>query len=335
MTVNDAPTTSASSNPHPPANPIQAFLVFVFRLLLLGVGGGFAWLLGVVIAQFYPAQPQNPPLQEGIMRHTSAVIRDLRRLPRRWNQPEPTLNPSPIPAVIPSPTSEASPTPTPNPTATPASLTLEQRQQLQSELETLQTELQSLRDRTTELENQLGQTQASADVEARIQTLEQRLNGGNVTTPAAEPPEISSSPSPQTSSSEPDSGILSPPSGPVSDQRNDLMVTLPSDVLFVEGQNRLRPETQIILDSIIRDLQSYPGAAIRVAAHTDNSAPPPAVRNLSFQQAEAIQQYMEQALGDRNHWVVIGYGAIRPLVANDTDLNRQRNRRIEIMIEPQ
>ncbi|NEQ62983.1 MAG: OmpA family protein, partial [Moorea sp. SIO4A1] len=35
-------------------------------------------------------------------------------------------------------------------------------------------------------------------------------------------------------------------------------------------------------------------------------------------------------LDDPYRWLIIGYGETRPLVANDTEVNQQRNRRVEI-----
>jgi hypothetical protein len=58
----------------------RSFLVLVFRLLLLVVGGGFAGLLGVAIAQYYPAQTQEMPILEKVFQRSEALIRDIRGL---------------------------------------------------------------------------------------------------------------------------------------------------------------------------------------------------------------------------------------------------------------
>ncbi len=56
-------------------------------------------------------------------------------------------------------------------------------------------------------------------------------------------------------------------------------------------------------------------------------------RELSFRRAKALEQYFGRALGEQYRWLVVGYGETRPLVANDTEANLQRNRRIEIAVE--
>jgi len=53
---------------------------------------------------------------------------------------------------------------------------------------------------------------------------------------------------------------------------------------------------------------------------------------LSFARAEAVTRYLSNVLGEKYHWVAIGYGESRPSVDNSSDANRQRNRRIEVAI---
>lgn len=56
----------------------RSFLVLIFRLLLLAVGGSFAGLLGIAVAQFYPAQIQETPMLEKILQRSEVLIRDIR-----------------------------------------------------------------------------------------------------------------------------------------------------------------------------------------------------------------------------------------------------------------
>jgi OmpA-OmpF porin, OOP family len=93
----------------------------------------------------------------------------------------------------------------------------------------------------------------------------------------------------------------------------------------------LRSEASIVLDSIMADLQRYPGAAIRVAAHVDGQGDGDQAR--SFEQAKAVKQYLADKLGNNYQWVAIGYGHSRPLVDKNA-ADRQRNRRIEITLDP-
>lgn len=331
---------------------MHSLLVWVFRLLLLGVGGSLAGLLGMAIAQFFPAQTQEPPLLEIILRRSSALMGGIRQPDRdsEVNSARPELPPlaqSPAaltPTTSPTSTATASPSPTVN-------LSETERENLQAELTALQAELTSLGDRAAELEGQIGSTTPNATtLEARLQTLEQQID------PNAIPSEDLASGAPDTAGASdaagaPDaagaSGAIafpSPAATPISvaplttastlSQSDTLMVTLPSDALFGTNQTGLRPQTQAILDSIATDLQRYEGASIRIAAHTDRQIPAARARTISFEQAKAVEQYLSTLLGDDYHWLVIGYGSNRPLVSGDSATSNERNRRVEITIDP-
>jgi OmpA-OmpF porin, OOP family len=292
-------------------NPAESFLVLIFRLLLLGVGGSFAWLLGVAIANLYPAQVQEPPLMEKTLRRSQDVIAWIKRSPQTQEKQPIQASPSPANSV-PSASTTA-----PLPRLAPA-----ERQQIQTELDQLQSELQALGDRTSALETRLGNVPATTPLELRLQALQQQLNPqrADSTTPYVDPRQTAARVETFSSSDTDD---------------KTLRVTLPSDALFGDDQTTLRPEAQDILDGIVRDLQGFPRATIRVAAYTDNQDDPVEERNLTFAQAVAVEEYLVTPLADGYHWIVLGYGSQNAIVANDTPENRQRNRRVEITINPQ
>lgn len=73
-------TAQATERQSPQRSPGggRSFLVLIFRLLLLTVGGSFAGLLGIAVAQFYPAQIQETPILEKVLQRSEALIRDIR-----------------------------------------------------------------------------------------------------------------------------------------------------------------------------------------------------------------------------------------------------------------
>jgi len=282
----------------------RSFLTFIFRLLLLGVSGSLAALLGIVVAQFYPGQIQEPPLVEKFMQGSQSLWRSVTRLPATWNNP---ASPSPVTSSSPS-TETTSPSPSDSPQlpAPPAPLSEADRQRIQTELTQLQTELQQTTDRSA----------AATVIQQRLQALQQQLNPGSGNT-----------------ATEPDQNFIAPSTSTIANGEL-LKVTLPSDALFDSDQVTLRPTTTAILDSIVTDLQRYPGATIRVAGHTDSQGAAAADRDRSFQQANAVLQYLSGKLDDSYRWVAVGYGSTEPLEENTSTINRQRNRRIEIVIDP-
>jgi len=109
-------------------------------------------------------------------------------------------------------------------------------------------------------------------------------------------------------------------------------ITLPSDSLFVDSQSRLRAEGLLILNQVADELAKHPNLEVMVAVHTDNVGDTIHDRQLSLMQARAVQLYLEKKLGNDRRWLVIGYGASNPIAANTTDIGRQRNRRVELIL---
>ncbi len=284
-------------------------LSLIFRLLLLGVGSGFAWVLGMAIAQIYPSRATEMPLAERLLRVTQNLT------------PSPKLAPAKQIPAIPTPTA----TPSPQATVSPA-----QREKLQSDLRQLQGEINALIGRTAALESQLGISRPTETLEKRLQLMSRELAAPETAASLAPAlPAIGSSPSlsPDTVDAQPQAtNPVLAGDGP--------MVTLPSDVLFDTGSISLRAGTSAILDNLVAELGNYEGATVRVAGHTDDAGEAADNRNVSLARAQAVVQYLSGVLGQKYHWVAIGYGESRPSVDNSSDTNRQRNRRIEVAISP-
>lgn len=302
-----SPANSSATRPPRRDWPL---LVFLFRLLLLVVGGGFAGLLGIAIAHWYPDRNPEMPFVEQAWRRSSGWVTRVKGLPKTWRQPQ---------AAAPVITTPAAPSPvvSPLPPLAPA-----QKQQFQTELTQLQANLQTLRDRTTALESQLGSDRSDQAIDTRLAILDQQLSGESTSASPVPSSEVSASTQPTTEAITPVAAA------------DPLTVTLPSDGLFVSNQSVLQPSARTLLDSVATDLRNYPRAAIQIAGHTDNGQPAPAAQDLSFQQAQVVQQYLASSLGNQYHWVVVGYGKTYPLVGNAAEGDRQRNRRIEIAIDP-
>ena len=269
-------------------------LILIFRLLLLGVGGGLAMLLGIFLAIFYPhPNPQKPLILK--------VLEQLDNKPRS------------------NPTNSSSRT-IPTSTKEPLQLTPIERQQITAQLNQLQGQLNSMNEAVGTLETQLGTNRPNETIETRMQAIALQVQGVS-----PQNPEVQARLNSTTNQLTPVSNTLK--------AADRLLVTLPSDLLFEQSNSILRPESSLILDKIITDLRGYPSSTIRIATHMDANDHPDAEREVSFRRARAIQQYLASALGEQFRWIVVGYGGTRPLVANDTDANRQRNRRVEIAVD--
>ncbi len=119
--------------------------------------------------------------------------------------------------------------------------------------------------------------------------------------------------------------------------RRGLVITLLSDKSYYNsGSAELRPETETILDGISGFLKKNSNL-IRVEGNTDNvpisTSQYPTNWELSTARAVNVVRYMVEHDGlDPTRASAAGYGEFRPRRPNDTDDNRQQNRRVDIVL---
>lgn len=283
-------------------------LIIIFRLLLLGVGGVTAGLVGISVAQVVPGNVQDPPLLERVLRWGINLRRGI-YTPLSISSPD-DVEPSPSATLD---EESLPPVDSPDPSSSLSSI---EQQQIQREIDRLQAELTQLSDRTAELESQLGAQAEATSLNQRLQNLEQLVS---TATPS---PEVVSDPAVTV-----DSAIVA--------QNGDIRMTLPSEALFASDGETLGASSSAILDEIVSEIRSYPGAAVQVAGFIDSQGNVERNRAQAFRQADIVKQYLEQALSDEAyHWVVIGYGQRSSPLETESTANESPNRRIEISITP-
>ena len=113
-------------------------------------------------------------------------------------------------------------------------------------------------------------------------------------------------------------------------------------ILFDLGSSEIRPDGQKILGEIATDIQSATHGTVYVRGHTDNLPVKRAETlakfphgNLQLSAARAVEvgAYLSNQGGvDGKRVVVMGFGPNDPVSANDTDANRQKNRRVDIFV---
>jgi outer membrane protein OmpA-like peptidoglycan-associated protein len=256
------------------------------------------------------------------MRSTSQTWRKLRQLPQWWRGSDLAQEPLDEQAAE-APLPVAAPEVAPRLTLSP-----ELQEQVEADFAQIQSDLGSVESQLTALEASLGEVPSEDSIETRLQAIEQLLTSGErEDIPAALPPPPTSAPPSGAGSSV----YQEPPFSLISDS-----IVLPSSLLFEPGGSLLTPTGQQLLDTIVPDLRRYPEATLLVGSHTASNNEPQADRKLTFQQALAVQRYLDQQLGDTGvHWVTLGYGQTRPRVAGAGLEAQQRNQRVEIGIVPQ
>ena len=123
-----------------------------------------------------------------------------------------------------------------------------------------------------------------------------------------------------------DSGII------VDTEKRGIVLRL-GEILFNFDSHRLRDDTQKTLDAVI-DLikKKYPDREIIVEGHTDNIGTPQYNQKLSEKRARTVAEYIKPYLG-HDKLSFKGYGETKPMAYNKTKEDRQKNRRVEMIIK--
>jgi outer membrane protein OmpA-like peptidoglycan-associated protein len=102
-------------------------------------------------------------------------------------------------------------------------------------------------------------------------------------------------------------------------------------VNFDTAKATIRPESESRLDVVFDFMKLKKSARVEISGHTDNVGNPRTNKTLSAKRAEACRAYLMAKGIDGSRITAVGYGAERPLAPNDSEDNRQKNRRIEVV----
>jgi chemotaxis protein MotB len=121
--------------------------------------------------------------------------------------------------------------------------------------------------------------------------------------------------------------------------RDDHLVLLfPEKILFDPGQAGVRPSVKPILEQVGALIQNHPDVLVEVQGHTDNrpirSVRYPSNWELSVDRATQVAKALIHQGVNPAQVSVKGYGEYRPLLPNDSDEARFRNRRVEVLFFP-
>jgi chemotaxis protein MotB len=129
-------------------------------------------------------------------------------------------------------------------------------------------------------------------------------------------------------------------------RNNRMVIQLPGDVLFDKGKETLKKEGEEILlrvADVIRGDASLSQRSFQVAGHTDSDKLLGGRFKdnwgLSVMRAREVLAYLVEPSekGGRlspERWSAAGYGETDPVKPNDTDENKQSNRRCELVVLP-
>ncbi|MBP3531563.1 MAG: OmpA family protein [Thermoguttaceae bacterium] len=115
--------------------------------------------------------------------------------------------------------------------------------------------------------------------------------------------------------------------------QDDLLFKPNSNEFSEEGKNRLR----LLATDVLR---RYPTNVLAIQGHSDLDPARPedalSAQAASVQKAYLVAEFLVEETGvARNQTIVGGSGAVSPIVSNENETNRRRNRRVEIAIRPE
>lgn len=132
-------------------------------------------------------------------------------------------------------------------------------------------------------------------------------------------------------------------------RHNRMVITLPGDVLFPSGKDELRSGGKDVLMAVaevIRNDQTLASRFFQVAGHTDaqplSGGPFKDNWGLSAMRARTVLVFLISKVDskdgggglDPTHLHAAGYGETDPVAPNETPAEREKNRRVELVLMP-
>ena len=110
-------------------------------------------------------------------------------------------------------------------------------------------------------------------------------------------------------------------------------IELKETILFFFGEARIKPESSPVLNKLADTLKARPGIRkVLIAGHTDSVGTDDFNLTLSVLRAEAVRNYLVEHGVEPGRLESDGYGETRPRVKNDSEEQRQINRRVEFLL---
>lgn len=105
-----------------------------------------------------------------------------------------------------------------------------------------------------------------------------------------------------------------------------------NNILFDQAKADIKETSKPELDKVLAFLKANADAEIELSGHTSSEGDAAYNRSLSYKRVKACRDYIVSKGIDPGRILVYGYGPDRPLVSNDTESNRAKNRRVEMRL---
>lgn len=140
----------------------------------------------------------------------------------------------------------------------------------------------------------------------------------------------------------------------------ELVPDMYGDINFAVGTTDIAPDSDPVIEQIVKFLKVHPRYAVEIRGHSDNSPPSPDSlrrflrehpevmeevegvdaraaafnRAVSLRRARAVTAALAAGGIDESRLSARGFGASHPVADNDTAAGRRENRRVEVMVVP-
>jgi chemotaxis protein MotB len=127
----------------------------------------------------------------------------------------------------------------------------------------------------------------------------------------------------------------------ISELKGKLTLNMVDAILFDSGKAEVKPQGLAVLQKVTDILKSIKDKMIRIEGHTDNAKITGALAKkyptnweLSAARAINVTRYLQQQGINPTLLSAVAYGEYHPVVSNDSEEGKAKNRRIEIILVP-
>ncbi len=111
-----------------------------------------------------------------------------------------------------------------------------------------------------------------------------------------------------------------------------IKITFDSGLMFAINSSDLNGTTKTNLADLAETLNKYEDTNILIEGHTDNTGSDAYNQTLSEKRANSVSNYLSTMGVKQPRLSTIGYGENQPISENETEVGREKNRRVEVAI---
>ncbi|WP_339840621.1 OmpA family protein [uncultured Maribacter sp.] len=114
-----------------------------------------------------------------------------------------------------------------------------------------------------------------------------------------------------------------------------MRLNLDSKVLFETGKSVLKREGLAALKELAQNIAVLKKGNVIVEGHTDDVGGSDTNQKLSLARAKSVSNELKKLIPSTGfRWKEVGLGELKPLVENDSEENKAKNRRVEVLVVP-